>query len=387
MSRKTAPSAALTPNPSPASGRGELHAAAPVIRLAIAACSAELSSTAPAEFRLLPVGKFKAWDGRPGPDLSWELTPERGAAIVAWAAARASDLVVDYEHQTLESAKNGKPAPAAGWFNALDMREDGLWVTDMRWTAAAKAHIEAGEYRYVSPVFPFDPKTGAVLGLKMAALTNDPGIDGLTELAALSASLLLPTPETSHMDELLEQLRWMLNLPVGSTAQEIMAQLDKLKSQIAAEGADTAAATFDLAKYLADQGAALAALKSATPDPAQYVAVAVLSATQGELSTARAELAALKAAEAGKEVDGIVATALAAGKLLQPQESWARELGKTNLAALKTFVAGAPVVVPQGTQSGGAGVAGAASATDAEMAVCKALGMTIDQFRAGKQEV
>jgi hypothetical protein len=34
------------------------------------------------------------------------------------------------------------------------------------------------------------------------------------------------------MDELLEQLRWMLNLPLSATAEEVLAELNKLSAQI-----------------------------------------------------------------------------------------------------------------------------------------------------------
>ncbi len=50
------------------------------------------------------------------------------------------------------------------------------------------------------------------------------------------------------MDELLERLRYLLNLPVTTTAEEIAAQLDKLKAQI---GADAAATSVDLLAILA----------------------------------------------------------------------------------------------------------------------------------------
>lgn len=43
----------------------------------------------------------------------------------------------------------------------------------------AKAFIEQDEYRFISPVFSFNPQNGDVLELKGAALTNVPALDGL----------------------------------------------------------------------------------------------------------------------------------------------------------------------------------------------------------------
>ncbi len=102
---------------------------------------------------------------------------------------RADDFVIDYEHQTIQASKNGQPAPAAGWFKRLEWREgQGLFAVDVRWTARAAAMIVAREYRYISPVFGFDPTTGEVQSLQSAAITNNPALDGLTDIAAAKYS-------------------------------------------------------------------------------------------------------------------------------------------------------------------------------------------------------
>lgn len=86
------------------------------------------------------------------------------------------------------------------------------------------------------PVFTYD-KHGRVTGLLHVALTNNPALDQLPELqvAALSRLVSLTQSviqEESAMDELIEQLRWLLNLPVGATADDIKAQLQKLVDQL-----------------------------------------------------------------------------------------------------------------------------------------------------------
>jgi len=53
--------------------------------------------------------------------------------LIDRVAAAAVDYVIDYHHQTLLAEKNGQPAPAAGWFDALEWREgDGLYAIDVR---------------------------------------------------------------------------------------------------------------------------------------------------------------------------------------------------------------------------------------------------------------
>lgn len=327
----------------------------------IAALSVDLvGPKAPSEFRLIPAGRFKSADGsgRPAgiPD-GWLMTAALANRLIVAAALRANDYVIDYDHQTLYAEKNGQPAPAAGWFKSMEWRDgDGLYATGVRWTAAAAARIHAGEYRYISPMFLY-AADGSVIALLPTALTNNPGLDGLTDFYTAALSAYFPQEE-SPMKELLKAL----GLPETATEAEALAALSALRSAHTGE---------------------LAALSAKAPDPAQYVSVAVLSATQSELATTRAELVALKSTQHAAEVDKVVAAALTAGKLTPATEAWARELGQANLAALNTFITAAPVVVAPGkTQTGGdkpAGVGGA-SLTDAQLAVCKATGVAPEDF-------
>lgn len=328
---------------------------------------------APRAVRLLPMGHFRSADGsgRPADQPNgWLLDHEAAAALIQAAAARASDYVIDYEHQTLNAADNGQPAPAAGWFRQLEARADGLYAVDVRWTPRAAALIEAKEYRYLSPVFTYDGETGRVLALGPAALTNNPGLDGLTDLSlsALSAVALSalagyfthPNPPEEPMKELLKALG------LAETASEAQA-LAALQARSEAHGRELAAMT---------------AKATATPDPAKYVEVAVLSAVQTELNT-------LKAAAQANEVDALVQAALTAGKLLPATEAWARELGAKDLAALKSFIEAQPAIAAlAGTQTGGTAPAkpGTPTASADEVAVMKVLGLTPDQYQLGKKE-
>lgn len=104
--------------------------------------------------------------------------------------------------------------------------------------------IADGSYRFISPVFSYD-KSGRVLQLLHAALTNTPAVDGMDEVMLAAASLLAVTSSTQEdtMDELLERLRWMLNLPITATAEDIIAELNKLIDQLTGGEAGTAAAS------------------------------------------------------------------------------------------------------------------------------------------------
>lgn len=318
---------------------------------------------APTEIRLLPAGSFRSGDIRPAECAAWVLDQVAADRLVIAAAARQSDYVIDFEHQTLLARDNGKPAPASGWFKKLEARPDGLYATDVRWTANAAAMIKAGEYRYISPVFAYDTETGVIQALASAALVNTPGLDGLTDLSvALAAlSLTFPTPEK---DVPMKLILAALGLAVTATEDEALVALNALK---------------------ATHTVALSAASSATPNPAQYVGIAVLSAVQGELATTKNELAALKAASQVAEVDAVVVAALAAGKLTPATEAWARDLGKTHLAALNSFIAAAPASTKPGTtQTGGkapAGGEGVAALSADQLKLCGQMNVKPEDFQ------
>src|SRR5690625_2258186 len=212
-------------------------------RIAIAACRVDLGRSAPTELRLVPAGRFFGRDGRPKevPE-GWRMDAASGERVIASARARHDDAVIDYEHQTLNTTANGQPAPAAGWFSpsALEWREDGLYATGVQWTAAACAAIEAAEYRYLSPVISYDPHTGEVRDILMAALTNYAAIDGLDGLTARAAARFqfdndpADDPEIPEDTVNREQLIQLLGLAADATTESIQASLTALKNQAAA---------------------------------------------------------------------------------------------------------------------------------------------------------
>lgn len=144
------------------------------------------------------------------------------------------------------------------------------------------------------------------------------------------------------MDELLEQLRWMLNLPVGSTADEIKAHLQKLIDQIKTNPEATAAASFDLISHLQAQGEQVAALnaqiaQAGTPDPAKFVSITVMQDLQSQVAALTQKINA-------ETIDGVVVAALNANKLIPAQEAWAREFGAKDLPGLQAYIANAPSI-------------------------------------------
>lgn len=116
-------------------------------------------------------------------------------------------------------------------------------------------------------------------------------------------------------------------------------------------------------------------LSAAQPDPAKFAPIETLSAVQAELS-------ALRMKDQEREINDLVAPALADGRLLPAQETWARSLGKTNISALQEFLSNA-VAIPalKGMQTGGQHQGGLSeTATIEELEVAANLGIDVTEM-------
>lgn len=328
---------------------------------AFAACVIELQAgAAPSDIQLLPDGEFRATDGRPFDAPAWRLDAVVAHALLTRAALRKNDFLIDYEHQSLNADFNGQPAPAAGWFRTMEYRPgSGLWATNIQWVDRAKAMIAAGEYRYLSPVFRYLPDDGAVLEILSAALTNNPALDGMADLAQRAAARFSFHDLQQEDTTMLEALRKLLGLADTAGENDVTVSITALKTK--ADQADTE----------------IAALKSQSPDPAKYVPVKVVSDLQGEVTALRAKVN-------GDEVDGLITAALNDGRLLPAMEEWARNLGKSDIASLKGYLANAPTIAAlNGKQTNGKGPGdeNQGQLDDTALAVCKQLGVAPEDYK------
>lgn len=311
------------------------------MRLITALLAASLPLLANGQAQLLPVGEFKARDGRPGPGKTWKLNDAAGQALAAQvnAIAAQTPVVIDYEHQTLHKEQNGQPAPAAGWIKSVEWLAGKGLVSTVEWTDKARASIAANEYRYISPVITFDEDTGDVTGLHLAALTNHPALLGMDAVvAALNTSL---TPTESPMT-LLAALVAALALPANTTEADVTAAVKALKVK-----ADTPPAKAPLSAALttalgiaatADETAALSAVAALkTAQAPAGAAVELVTKLTGEVAALRARLD-------GDNITAQVDAAIAAKKLVPAQRDTYIELGKKDLAMLTAVLAAAPVI-------------------------------------------
>jgi len=75
--------------------------------------------------------------------------------------------------------------------------------------------------------------------------------------------------------------------------------------------------------------------------------------TMQTIAALQGQVTLLMAGNAKNEVSALVEQALKDGKLVPATKNWAEELGKTNVDALKSFLAAQPVIALGSTQSGG----------------------------------
>jgi phage I-like protein len=261
-------------------------------------------------------------------------------SMAAEFRSRGVDLVIDYEHQSLQ----GERAPAAGWIKELEARGDGLWAR-VDWTQQARDYLEKKEYRYFSPVLRLDPETRRPIALMHMGLTNVPAIKHLPPLVARWGGEAAP-PETvwpegpgvralaAKMDsakekaKMVEQLKRLMGL---EPEVEEVAVCGK-----AMEAFQELAATLDLPGEVS-----VAQLKGA---------VEALKAGASRLLKAEEALQALQGRLASETADRLVEEALKAGKVSPAQHGWALEYCRRDPEGFRTYTDRAPKLVPLGEE-------------------------------------
>lgn len=331
--------------------------------LGLAVLDAALNSGGDGWQQLLPLGPFKARDGRPFdvPGGHWQLDKSIATTLINRVREIGQDILIDYDHQTLKTDQNGQPAPAAGWYNAdeIEWREGAGLFIKPRWTDRAAALVAAKEYRFLSAVFPYDA-LGRPLELRMTAITNDPGVVGMQALAALSAlpasSLMstqpgqLATPshvaqKEKSMNEHLIALLGKLGIQPGADGQltaeqgtAALAALDTLQA--------SAKKTPELEAALSAEKASLAALKATNSgtqaggqiDLAQYVPVATYNALVTQVAALTAQVDTTDAAT-------LIKNARTQGKVVAAEEEYLTAYAaQKGVAALKALLDPRPAI-------------------------------------------
>lgn len=300
-----------------------------------------VDATAPDWVQLTPPGpRILGRDGR-----WWTLTDP---AAVAARFNPAKEPQIDIEHSSQLQAPQGLPAPAVGWIKEIAVRDGALWGR-VEWTSVGATLVADRAYRYLSPGFHFDLATGEIVEIVCAGLTNTPNL----ELAALNAA----QSETCDMDKAVLEA---LGLAATATTAEALVAINALKSE--------KAVALNAAQH---------------PDPTQFVPRADHQLALNRIS----EFETAAKAQAEAEAVSAVEAAITAGKIAPASRDYhlATCRAEGGLQRFRDFVAAQPVIAPpSGLDGKPVPKADTKTLGAEELAVCRQLGMTAEEFIAAR---
>ena len=274
-----------------------------VVERVVMQASALDGMSVPARILIAPWGEVRSSAG------SFIVDDEAATETIAAFEQHATDLPVDYEHQTLGGAYSSPSgqAPAAGWIKALSVvspaaaaddseTEPGLWAV-VEWTADAMKKLRGRLYRYLSPVALVRRKDRRLVGLHSVALTNKPAIVGMRPVVNSDTAV---SPNEQSTPSAAVELCGLLGIEDSASGEIVLvAAADRIRT--------------------------------------------------------------LEQAEKMKQASDRVSRAMSAGKLTSAQRDWALSLAQRDTEGFDQWEASAPVVVPLGrilppSDDGGGGV-------------------------------
>ncbi len=320
------------------------------------------AGSAPEWIELIPRGP--EIDGRDG--RNWKLKEPGRVARDSLMRSKGLPLPLDYEHASEKRGPKGEEAPAAGWINALEERDGAVWGR-VEWTPRGAQMVADREYRFVSPVFFYDQNTSEILFIVSAGLTNQPNL----VLKALNRSdadaredetAETPKKEPRMTPESLKALCRKLGLQAEASDDAILSAIDTLAD--------------DKAKALN---------RAETPSLDKFVPRADFDAMKAKAEGAQAALNTIQAEASERAITAAVDGAVASGKVAPAsKEFYLAMCRKGGLDEFNKFVASAPVLTGAVLDKKDPGASQPGTLTDAEKAVCQAMGLKEDDFLKAK---
>lgn len=328
-------------------------------RLALnAELPAAVDGTAPDWVELIPVGpRVVGRDGR-----TWLFDDAASQAVLGDFTERATQLPTDWEHATQHRAPKGEDAPAAAWIDQLETRDGALWA-HVEWTPRASRQVINREYRFLSPVFDFDPASGRIQRLVSAGLTNKPNF-ALTALnqedgsigAASGAESTSPTPQETDPVTISKELAVALGLSEGADEAAAIAAANQLKTATAAN--------------------------SEQPSLERFVPRGDYDQVMARATNAEQELATLKREGRDKEIDAELEAATQAGKIAPSSVAFYRATcaEEGGLERFREFIKAAPVIAGDSGLGDKKPQASETALNAEEQQVASLLGISHDDF-------
>lgn len=310
--------------------------------------------SAPPEIELInapdAAGRIRGRDGR-----TWLFDVQAQNAVLAGFRQGAIDLPIDWEHATQHRAPNGEEAPAAAWIERVEIRNGALWG-HVSWTPRAAEQIKNREYRFLSPVFDYDPATGRIARFVSAGLVNKPNLP----LQALNQE------DTSMRSTLLAAaIVASLGLSEDATDDAVAQAINSLKKDKDTATALNAENQPNLERFV---------------PRGDYDAMKT-RALNAEQAIQQRDQDAHKAA-----VDDAIRGALAAGKITPATEDYHRAAcsDTAGLERFKAFVGAAPAVGDPSNLDDKNPSRPATALNAEERAICQATGVSEEDFLATK---
>jgi phage I-like protein len=351
---------------------------------------------APTEFRVFHAGVNKTDKGK-------FLFDEKAAnQVIETYRQRGVPLMGDYEHQTVNAAKNGQPAPNSITEWVPEIRRDAqggpeLWATNVKWTDKARGMLEAGEYRMFSPLFTFDDdddrRPNWMINL---ALTNNPATHGQEPLVAASAET------TATKEQIMCELCGRLEAKMSAMADEHRAHLKGLVEDHTKQVESLTAKLASFEQWAAEEskehGGDLTALSAFRRDVCALSGEKTLAGAIGVLkahkvsheqhAALKGELAAQKTAALTAEFNDKLGAAVKDGKITPAQkEFWQKQqldLGvEKGLAMLSGYVATLSPIVSSTSITASAEGGEPNGLTAGQIAAAQKMGLKVEQLTAG----
>lgn len=289
---------------------------------------------------MIPAGNFTGIDGR-----SWR-NPNPDAVVASFTKKRPFDV----EHATHIKAPKGEEAPASGWITQVENRAGEIWGF-VKWNAEGRELIEEEKYAFYSPAFAHDPDTGVIYSLESAGLTNSPN----------------------------------LNVPALNRQEDDPMKLPKLLTDLLGLAEDASAEQAVVAINAIKQAETIALNRSNTPDLNKFIPIETHQVALNRATTAETALKTI----ADKEIDALVQTAIDAGKVAPANKDMFVGMCRTEggIEQFKNFVGSAPAIATNAQKKLPVDANGADVLEEHEIAMCRKMGVSKEEFLAAKQQM
>lgn len=324
--------------------------------LHLALCFELPSGNVPEWVQLLPAGEMQGHDGR-----RWvNSNPQQ---ILQHKQNRNLHIPLDIEHATHIKGAIGEPAPAVGWFEELEIRNGEVWG---KLTVNEDGHalLSKQNYRYISPGFKHDA-AGNITSIASVGLTNQPNL-GLVALNHQQQSQQ-STQQHPQQSSQLENQPMPLALAIATALS--------LNSETATEtDAVNAIKTLQSNHDLALNRAANPPLDKFVPHETHELALNRATMAEQKLQTIK-----------DTETEALVDSAISAGKVAPANKEMYLATCRTEggVEQFKQFVASASKIADSETKHKDANKT-AENLDENELAMCRSLGLTQEEYLAAK---